>query len=76
MLCQIPHISLKTAKAVEQKYKCFHDLHTTLYNKTYDEKLKSLKDIMIVDSKGKSRKISSTACDNIIKGYYGENYAL
>lgn len=76
MLCQIPHISLKTAKAIEQKYKCFHDLQVALHNKTYDEKLKSLKDIMIVDPKGKSRKISSTACDNIIKGYYGESYAL
>lgn len=76
MLCQIPHISLKTAKAIEQKYKCFHDLHIALDSKTYDEKLKSLKDIVIVDPKGKSRKISSTACDNIIKGYYGESYAL
>jgi ERCC4-type nuclease len=76
MLCQIPHISLKTAKAVEQKYACFHDLHVALDDKTYDEKLKSLKDIMIVDPKGKSRKISTTACDNIIKGYYGENNAL
>jgi ERCC4-type nuclease len=76
MLCQIPHISLKTAKAISEKYSCFHDIHVDLDNKTYDEKLKSLKDILIVDTKGKSRKISSTACDNIIKGYYGEGHAL
>ena len=71
MLCQIPHISLKTAKAIAEEYTSSHDLTAKLSNKPYIEKLNSLKDILTFDSKGKGRKISKTACENIVKEYFG-----
>ena len=71
MLCQIPHISLKTAKAIAHIYPSSHDLSTNFINKTYAEKLNSLKDILTFDSKGKGRKISKTACENILQEYFG-----
>ena len=73
MLCQIPQISLKTAKAIHAKYTCFHDLHAIFENRPTDERLKLLQTIVTFDKHGKSRKISLAACGNIIKGYYGEH---
>lgn len=72
MLCQIPKISLKTARAVQETYKCFHDLHSVLDNQTYIERLKLLQCIRIVDVRGNGRKIGVSACDNILKACFGE----
>lgn len=73
MLCQIPQISTKTAHAIQAKYKCFHDLHQILHNHTHDGRMAALRDITILDKRGTNgRKISSTACENIIKAYYGD----
>lgn len=72
MICQLPHISIKTAKAIQQKYTCFNDLRQVLDTKTHDERMESLKEICILDKHNKVRKISSAACENLIKAYYGE----
>jgi len=76
MLCQIPQISLKTAKAIHAKYTCFHDLHAIFDGRPNNERIKSLQAIVICDKHGKSRKISLPACVNIIKGYYGANHTI
>jgi ERCC4-type nuclease len=72
MLCQIPHISTKTARAIQEKYKCFNDLHQILQNKPQHERIETLREITVVDKRGNGRRISSTACDNIIRACYGE----
>jgi len=72
ILCQIPQISLKTARAITAKYTCFHDMHATFDRMSYVERLRSLQSILIYDKNGKSRKMSVAACANIIKVYYGD----
>lgn len=71
MLCQIPSISLKTAKAVQSVYSSSFDMINSLYEKNHNEKLNSLKDIFTYDTKGKGRRISKVAADNILKEYFG-----
>ena len=67
MLYQIPGVSLKTGKAIADKYKTLFSLYDSLSKHSDAEKLKTLKDIFIKDSKGKERRISETVAKNIIK---------
>lgn len=69
MLCQIPGVSLKTAKAIEAVFPSFHDLIESMRHVKDDgnEKLKRLKSIKTMDTKGGQRKISSRAIQNIIE---------
>lgn len=72
MLCQIPHISVKTANAIQAKYTSFEDLHMLFEHKSRIERIKSLQDIMVLDKGGKNRRISATACESLVNSYYGE----
>jgi len=67
MLYQIPGVSLKTGKAIADKYPTLFSLYDSLSKHSDAEKLKTLKDIFIKDSKGKERRISETVAKNIIK---------
>jgi len=66
-LCQIPDISRKTAQAIMKSYPSFRELYSSLNVKDDAEKLKSLKDLTIQDSKGKDRRISERALKNLIE---------
>jgi ERCC4-type nuclease len=65
MLCQIPGVSLKTAKAIESVFPTWGDI-MKLASETEAEKLKKLKAITTSDTKGNSRKISSATITHII----------
>lgn len=65
-LCQVPDISIKTAEAIMQTYPSMASLYEACKGKSYQEKLNMLKDISTLDSKGKSRKLSSRAITNIV----------
>jgi ERCC4-type nuclease len=67
MLYQIPGVSLKTGKAIADKYHTLFSLYDSLSKHSDAEKLKTLKDIFIKDIKGKERRISETVAKNIIK---------
>jgi len=73
MLYQIPGVSLKTGKAIANKYQTLFSLYDSLSKHSDAEKLKTLKDIFIKDSKGKERRISETVAKNIIKFILGAN---
>lgn len=66
-LCQVPDISVKSAEAIMNVYPTIVSLISSLQTKTREEKLNLLKDITTVDSKGKSRRISSRIVDNILQ---------
>jgi len=66
-LCQLPGVSLKTAKVIGEKYKTLMDLVRSLDHLSSDEKLAILKEIKIPSPSG-SRKISGTVARNIV--YY------
>jgi ERCC4-type nuclease len=65
-LCQIPGLSQKSAKAITDIYPTMEIFFNTLSNKTVDEKNNILSNIIITDSKGKIRKISSKIVLNLI----------
>ena len=65
-LCQVPDVSTKTAIAIAQKYPSFEDLILTLKEMEEVQKLKTLKELVIKDNKGKARKISEKVAKNII----------
>jgi len=66
LLCQIPDISIKTARAICKKYKTMKDLYDSLNTLEYDDKMKILKEICIEDVNGKKRRISEKIFKNII----------
>ena len=70
MLCQIPNVSLKTAKAIEALYPTFQDLMHEIGSLCEEEKLKKLKHITTTDAKGSKRRISSAAVDHIINSLF------
>lgn len=67
ILCQIPDISTKTAKAICCKFENMKELYNNLNNLEYEEKLKTLKEIYIEDVKGKKRRIPEKVLKNIIE---------
>lgn len=67
ILCQIPDISNKTAVAIIKVYPTMVIMYEILGKLSYEEKLKLLKEIMLEDSKGKTRKISEKVLKNIIE---------
>jgi ERCC4-type nuclease len=70
-LCQIPGVSMKTGKAIADRYKTMYKFNSEMA-KT-QEKLKSLKDITTQDSKGKSRKISDKVAKALLQFIIGED---
>jgi ERCC4-type nuclease len=66
MLCQIPSISLKTATAIAKEYPNMNLLIEALKDKNYEQKLNILKNITTLDNKGKARKLTSSAINNLI----------
>lgn len=70
MLCQVPGISLKTAKAIAQEFPSLHDMYNQLHELSDSEKLNKLKQITTIDTKGIKRKISSTAAANIVTSLF------
>lgn len=71
-LCQVPDISIKSAEAIMQIYPTLVSFITSLAPKTREEKLNLLKNITTIDSKGKSRRISSRIIDNILEYIFQE----
>ena len=69
MLCQIPGVSLKTAKAIEAVYPSWASL-MTLATETEDEKLTQLEAITTCDSKGNTRKVSSSTLKHILQALF------
>jgi ERCC4-type nuclease len=67
MLCQIPTVSLKTARSIIGKYKSFTEMYKALNGLEYEKKLNILKDLTTTDSNGKNRKVSGTTVQNIVK---------
>jgi ERCC4-type nuclease len=67
ILCQIPDISIKTAKAICIKFSNMKGLYDCLDSLNYEEKLKILKEISIENVKGNKRKISEKVIKNIIE---------
>lgn len=67
-LCQIPNISLKTARAIMQKYNSFADLYSNFKDLTDEERISKLSDIYTDDGNGKKRRISEKVVKNLI--YY------
>jgi crossover junction endonuclease MUS81 len=67
ILCQIPDISTKTAKALCVKFSTMKGMYDYLNNLSYEEKLKLLKEIYIEDVNGKKRKIAEKVLKNIIE---------
>lgn len=63
-LCQLPGVSLKTARAIGQKYKTFMGLMEGLKGLSGDEKLKELKSIKVGE---KRISISNKVAQNIIE---------
>ena len=63
-LCQIPGVSLKTAKAISENYKTLPIMVAQLNNQP--EKLKLLKEIVTYDSKGNARRISEKVAKGIV----------
>lgn len=70
-LCQIPGVSMKTAKAIALKYKSFPILIKEL--STSGEKMKLLKDITTEDSKGGKRRISEKVVKSIVDYIFGSD---
>lgn len=70
-LCQIPGVSMKTAKAIALKYKTFPGLISELSMKP--EKMKLLKEITTEDSKGGKRRISEKVAKAIVEYIFGDN---
>lgn len=66
-LCQVPDVSLVTARAVIKVYPSMRILYEKLGELSNDEKLKRLKEIMLEDSKGKPRRISDRVVKNLIQ---------
>jgi ERCC4-type nuclease len=67
LLCQIPDVSTKTAKAICKKFTNMAHLQESLNNLSHPDKLKVLKEIYIEDDNGKKRKISEKVLKNIIE---------
>lgn len=70
MLCQVPGVSLKTAKAVAHVFPSLHEMYRQLQEIPDSEKLNKLKHITTQDTKGVARKISSTAAANILQSLF------
>jgi len=68
-LCQIPGVSLKTAKAIADIYKTMPNFIQKI--STEKEKLKILKEITINSSKGTKRKISEKVARSLIEFIIG-----
>lgn len=66
MLCQVPAISLKTAKAITETYPSMNLLIEALKDKNQEQKLNLLKNITTLDNKGKARRLTSSAITNLI----------
>ncbi len=66
-LCQLPGVSMKTARAISNKYKTLMGMIDALSKLTSDEKIKTLKDITTQDDKGGTRKISSKVAQYIVE---------
>lgn len=67
LLCQIPDVSTKTAKAICKKFASMKHLQESLNELSHPDKLKVLKEIYIEDDNGKKRKISEKVLKNIIE---------
>jgi len=67
LLCQIPDVSTKTAKAICKKYNNMKIIQKSLSTLNDIDKLKILKDIYIEDVNGKKRKVSEKVLKNIIE---------
>lgn len=70
-LCQIPGVSMKTAKAIAMKYRSFPILIKEL--STSPEKMKLLKEITTEDSKGGKRRISEKVVKAIVDYIFGHD---
>lgn len=67
-LCQVPNISIKTARAIIMKYNSFVELYTNLKDLSEEDKKSKLSDIYTDDGNGKKRRISEKVVKNLI--YY------
>lgn len=63
-LCQVPGVSLKTAKAIAEKYHTFPNFIKIVSES--DQKLKLLKEITTKSTKGAVRKISDSVAQSLI----------
>lgn len=70
-LCQIPGVSMKTARAIAGKYQSFPVLIKEL--STRPEKMKLLKEITTEDSKGGKRRISEKVARSIVDYIFGSD---
>ena len=66
VLMQVPGISVKTAKALADKFETLENLYSTMKEKTKEEQIAMLSSTTTQDTKGKNRKISSTVVKNVI----------
>lgn len=66
-LCQVPDVSLKSARAILKTFPSMKELYLQLGPLSDDEKLKRLKELMLEDSKGKQRRISERVVKNILQ---------
>lgn len=67
MLCQVPGVSLKTAKALASSFGTLSGFFQQMHGKDDTEKLKILKAIKTDNGKGSQRAISQTVLNNIIQ---------
>lgn len=65
MLCQVPSISLKTAKAIASKYPTLMSLAEALRDKDEGDQVKEFKDVVV-----NGRHISSSAIKSLIHAFY------
>ena len=72
-LCQLPGVSKKTAKAITLKYPTLPNFIEQLAVVPPSEKLKLLKEITTIDSKGSQRKIAERVAKSLIEFILGSN---
>lgn len=70
MLCQVPGISLKTAKAITARWPMFSEMYLELAGLEDEQKLIALKNITTVDGKGKARKISGAVATSLLSALF------
>lgn len=70
MLCQVPGISLKTAKAITARWPMFSEMYLELVGLEDKQKLIALKSITTIDGKGKARKISGAVAASLLSALF------
>jgi ERCC4-type nuclease len=66
-LCQVPDMSAKTAKAVVGEFKTMEGFYKIMVCLSDSDKIAKIKSIMILDDKGKGRRISERVAKNIVE---------